>query len=781
VTAPVTAPPPRAGARAEHAGRGPRPGGTRAGRDRLVLPLLVLLVAAALPLVRVFIGLDFLRPVLAAALLSVGVSWVARRLGSGPIIALLGSLFAWAVFITLVFLPDTAAYGFLPTRATAAGVHDLWLQAVELIRTRPAPAYPEAGLLLLTATGVWWTAHAVDVLLFRLQAPLRAIGMALVLWTVPLALHRGDAVAWVWAAPFLAAAAWLLLAAGGDDRQRVGARAVGRHARSGALVAAAAIVAGALVAGWLPGFGAPPYYRFQGLSGGSTLTTNPIVTIRDNLVRTGSAPVARVETSQPVYLRLTSLDRYDASEQWRSEGISGGPAGGTLPFEAEPGPYRELEVDITPEGLDGAVLVPAPYHPLRLAGPAAERFFFDADNATITLGERHGLGPEEPYTVTAAIPDPDAATLAGAPVAEAEAALTALPRNVPDEVAALATEIVAAAGAESPFEQALAIQNELRTWTYSLEPPAGHSSSAMLDFIDNRVGYCEQYAGTMAVMLRTLGIPTRVAVGYTPGEVIAEDGDRATYLVTRENAHAWVEVLFPGTGWLAFEPTPRDDGNVLAPSASNLAPTELVADTDPEDLPEELGALEEPDSLVPELEDAPADGQPDGGAASAPEDEAGPGPWLWVSTGIALGALAAAAAAKGSRRQRRTRLADRERVLAAADRVRHTGRGLGVAPRAAETDREYLARLVSSAPSGGNGGPAMQSRAVVEPARALAATAARARYAPALEADDARSAEAAEARLVASLLGPQPLWRRALVRVRASAGAALDGVRARRS
>ena len=71
-------------------------------------------------------------------------------------------------------------------------------------------------------------------------------------------------------------------------------------------------------------------------------------------------------------------------------------------------------------------------------------------------------------------------------------------------------------------------------------------------FLQTRRGLCEQFASTFAVMARTLGIPSRVAVGFTPGEL---NGD-GSYSVFGKNAHAWPEVWFDGIGWVDFEPTP---------------------------------------------------------------------------------------------------------------------------------------------------------------------------------------------------------------------------------
>jgi hypothetical protein len=117
-------------------------------------------------------------------------------------------------------------------------------------------------------------------------------------------------------------------------------------------------------------------------------------------------------------------------------------------------------------------------------------------------------------------------------------------------------------------------------FTYSLDVPALRGDDALQRFVlEDRVGYCEYFATAMAVMLRASGIPARVAVGFLPGAVtLAADPeagrDLTEFTVSTEDAHAWVEVLFPGYGWVTFEPTPRSDQTQLVPTAENLAPVE---------------------------------------------------------------------------------------------------------------------------------------------------------------------------------------------------------------
>ncbi len=111
------------------------------------------------------------------------------------------------------------------------------------------------------------------------------------------------------------------------------------------------------------------------------------------------------------------------------------------------------------------------------------------------------------------------------------------------------------AGARTPFEATIAIERWLRSrggFVYDQHPPPPRGLPALADFQQrSKRGYCQQFAGTMALMLRYLGIPARVAVGFTRGKW--EDGG---WTVTDHDAHAWVEVWFAGHGWLPFDPTP---------------------------------------------------------------------------------------------------------------------------------------------------------------------------------------------------------------------------------
>lgn len=129
-----------------------------------------------------------------------------------------------------------------------------------------------------------------------------------------------------------------------------------------------------------------------------------------------------------------------------------------------------------------------------------------------------------------------------------------LPPSVTPRVRTLAREITA--GAATPYEQVRAVNRYLWTrYTYDLTIGPQRTAGDAVDYFlfEERRGYCEQFASSMVVLLRAVGIPARYVTGYTPGKVHPFTG---LLEIRNSDAHAWVEVFFPGTGWVEFEPTP---------------------------------------------------------------------------------------------------------------------------------------------------------------------------------------------------------------------------------
>ncbi len=129
-----------------------------------------------------------------------------------------------------------------------------------------------------------------------------------------------------------------------------------------------------------------------------------------------------------------------------------------------------------------------------------------------------------------------------------------LPPSVTARTHTLAREITV--GGATPYEQVRAVNQYLWTqYRYDLSIGPQRKAGDAVDYFlfEERRGYCEQFASAMVVLLRSAGIPARLATGYTPGTVHPLTG---LLEIRNSDAHAWVEVFFPGTGWVEFEPTP---------------------------------------------------------------------------------------------------------------------------------------------------------------------------------------------------------------------------------
>jgi protein-glutamine gamma-glutamyltransferase len=130
-----------------------------------------------------------------------------------------------------------------------------------------------------------------------------------------------------------------------------------------------------------------------------------------------------------------------------------------------------------------------------------------------------------------------------------------LPENLDPRIGELTRQVFEEAGSDNRFRQSRAVENYLQNnFGYTLEMKAG-GDEPLADFLFNvREGHCEYFATAMAVMLRTQGIATRVVNGFQAGDYNETAG---VYVVRQKNAHAWVEVYFPGEkAWIAFDPTP---------------------------------------------------------------------------------------------------------------------------------------------------------------------------------------------------------------------------------
>ncbi len=203
----------------------------------------------------------------------------------------------------------------------------------------------------------------------------------------------------------------------------------------------------------------------------------------------------------------------------------------------------------------------------------------DLDYRVLYRGEDDmvAFSVEQPqYTVVSYAPQPeitDLLTAEGEYPAEIAERYLALPR-VPQRVIDLAQEIVSAAGAETRYDKARAIELYLRRFVYDLDVPPPPPDQDITDYFlfEAQRGFCDYSASAMVVMLRAVGVAARYASGYGMGHY---DYARDAWAVTTLNAHAWAEVYFPGLGWIEFEPTPIELPREFAGAPAPLPPQPL--------------------------------------------------------------------------------------------------------------------------------------------------------------------------------------------------------------
>ncbi|HEX7276529.1 MAG TPA: DUF3488 and transglutaminase-like domain-containing protein [Acidimicrobiales bacterium] len=539
------------------------PRARRAGPAIALAPVLaevglaLVTIVAVVGLTRLFADGSFLPPVIGAALVSHVVASGARRRGVNPVLAAALSGLGLVLYVTWVIEPHTTTMG-IPGPSTVDAVTDdlrtAWARFGDVV----APAPVTRGFVLACALGAWLAAWLADLFAFRVRARFEAIVPSFTVFLFGAMLGTDDHRVGLTALYLGVVLAFVVLADAGARTTSGawfgtrGAQGDGAMLRAAAVVGLAAVAVGAVVGPRLPGADSPSAFGIgdrPGSRGSARVTVSPLVDIRGRLVNPSGAEVFTVGSAEPAYWRLTSLDRFDGNI-WSSRG-SYQRARGSLPDGVVTrGPQRPLTQDFVIGALS-AIWLPAAFRPDRVEGQVPG-LRYERDSGSLLTDQESADGLS--YTVESALPTLTGEDLAAAPdlvPTELAERYLGLPAEFPESVTAQALEVTA--GQTTPFARARALQDWFRSeFTYSLDVPPGHGDDAIVRFLENRVGYCEQFAGTFAAMARVVGLPSRVAVGFTPGAV----GPDGRYHVTDREAHAWPEVFLAGYGWVAFEPTP---------------------------------------------------------------------------------------------------------------------------------------------------------------------------------------------------------------------------------
>ena len=600
-------------------------------------------LAGAAALVFAFTGLNgLLRPtssgtrwqyiVIAALVLGATITWTALSYRAHPLIVIGLNLVAIVIAVARIAAPETTS-GLLPTSETLTVLSEQLDRAFTLIRTGIEPVQPLPGIVIIVSVVFWLTGTLLTWGLMR-GHPYVALIPPLVLALQFATMDRGR-TSYLRMAIFLAVIAGSIIAITIDERDQ----AAGRMSRAGhwpslsnrlapsavgllGITLAVAVIGTSALGRFVPYDGVLPWRAATGLGsdiyGG--ISYNPFISIRQSLVQQSNQPVFLAEVTgdvpaSEVYFRLLTMETYnggqfhaDSPEVVRLD---------TRPWEEGghrfAGPTKQVTTAVQIAELQMS-WIPQAYMPAGFgADDDTERIVRvrQADGSLRLDGDLSYEGMN--YTVESQVPQPDIAVLATDTDGELSPAFEYAAdqqENVPDPVIAaprpeppnvevylglpddLDSGIVAEARRQTAnlttnYEIGLALESWFHSeeFAYSANIEPGHGATNLAAWLldpespSYHVGYCENFATAMA---RTLGVPSRVVLGFTPG---VDHPDQENVVIVRDrNAHAWVELWMPTQGWVRFDPTPR--GDEINPSTFGLAEDELgFAITDYLDVP----------------------------------------------------------------------------------------------------------------------------------------------------------------------------------------------------
>jgi transglutaminase-like putative cysteine protease len=289
--------------------------------------------------------------------------------------------------------------------------------------------------------------------------------------------------------------------------------------------------------------------------------SDPFFAIHAQLSGQAVRDLFEVEADHAQYWRMFTLDRFDG-KTWKSSDPDGSQTGRTL---STPATLPQASVNTYPadagslnqtfrilSDFDSAHALPMAQTAEEIGGPIGD-ITWDPYRAQAFIDGGLETGMEYPVRSRIVVPTPEELDQVDHPAPRAYGQWTQLPADLDPRIAKMAERWTAEA--TSDYRRVLAIQQHFHSggFVYSTDVEPANDADALLEFLkQTRAGFCQHYTAAMVVMVRALGLPARIAVGYRSGTP-QEDG---SYLVKTTDAHVWVEVLFEGYGWLQFEPEP---------------------------------------------------------------------------------------------------------------------------------------------------------------------------------------------------------------------------------
>lgn len=614
--------------------------------------VVALTVVVALGLERLFTTDTYLRDLLMLAGASHLLAIVCRRAGFGMGVSAIVSAAGLLIVGNLVLFPETSDR-IIPSRETFDLLSDDLSLAWTAFSAEAAPVDPLRGFVATAGAALWWAAALADWAAFRLRSQLETIAPATTLFVFTALLGDGSRPAWHGGLYAIAVAAVLLtmrLTRRARDEVWVASGSdagLSATMRGGAIAAAFAVVVGIYAGPEVPDAGDQLLDPSEWDNGPETRRVlSPLVEINASLVEQSRFEMFSVRVDNPSersYWRQMALTTFDGRSWSRSSNFDDvrGPVGS----DVDPSiPRRTIRQEITTRSL-GGIYLPAAYEVSTLIDSQGVGLEYERETGALVVTRESEADAARGFTyiIDSRVPDYSPASL---PVdataglsADFIAEYTALPaacssgqtsedRCWPDSVSALAENITA--NASSDYERARLLQDHFLdpgNFEYDLNVAQRHDVNSIEDFLFVvEAGYCEQFASTFASMARSIGLPARVAVGFTWGEW---NDARQEYVVRGEHAHAWPEVYFAGVGWVVFDPTPgrapasdsditgQDPAQLYENDDANRGGAAPPPSTVPPNNPNPFNDQELPDNLFDSLE--PADTTSDEVVAAEPE------------------------------------------------------------------------------------------------------------------------------------------------------------------
>lgn len=591
----------------------------------------VALALACVPIGVLFADRQWVGPAVVTIAVVCGVGGLLRALPVPLLLVPLAQSASFAAVMAWLFGSGTGAG---PWQALLA-YRDLVADGVAAVRTSVAPVAGSPEFLALVALLVFLAALLLETLAVGMGLAGGSGLVLLVMAAAPLGIRPTGSALLLLAGPALG---WALLmaadyairlrrpvASGSSTGTVLGRSAAGAAGLAAVAAAGAALLVGAVVPSgtevpWLRS-----WWNDTARPGAQVAALDPFVSVESQLRSQSPAQILRYRSSDgtATYLGMITLEIFDGTSWVPYPPAPGDPLSAPRPGLGPPtgtGPTYDVEIAAL-----GNEYLPLPEQATAVeVADGTERWTWDArtGDAFSTVATASGSSYRVTTSTAPASADAFGTGSAGGPAPTRQT--RSLPGALYEPLVDLAGQLTA--GAASNYERAVALQQWFTAgggFTYSLDVPDPAGRPPLLAFLEDRTGFCQQFATGMAALARSLGIPARVVVGFAGG-VAQPDG---SFAVTGADAHAWPELWFDAVGWVRFEPTP----------ASGSAAVDAPAYT--------------PEQPEPSQPPAPAPSAPPAAEPTAPPADAVPGAGTDPGTGSAfptrllvLVALTAAAA-----------------------------------------------------------------------------------------------------------------------------------------